>query len=344
MTMASMDIFAADGFSAMSMTAALNNVPFRPTLLGDMQLFTPKPITTEVASIEQIDGTLALIQTDKRGGPPVARGTDKRTIRNLNTVRIAKQDTVRASEIQNIRAFGSETELMQVQSLVARKELALQDDVALTHEHHRLGAIQGIVLDADGSTVITNLFTEFGVTQSTEVDFDLDAATPESGAVRKKCASVVRAMVREAKGAWIPGQTRVMALCGDAFWDDLIAHTEVRETYLGQQEAASLRGASAWETLDYGGITFINYRGTDDNSTVAIGTDKCKFFPTGAKDVFEVALSPAESFDFVNTPGLPIYAWQVPDRDRNMYVDLEVYSYPLFYCTKPGMLRRAKRT
>ena len=341
--MASMDIFEADGFSAMSMTAALNNQPFLPSLLGDMQLFTPKPITTDTVAIEQIDGTLGLIQTDKRGAPPAARGTDKRTVRNLNTVRIAKQDTVRASEIQSIRAFGSETELMQVQTVVARKQSALLRDVGLTHEHHRLGAIQGIVLDADGSTIV-NLFTEFGVTQATEIDFDLDNASPASGAVRKKCAAVVRAMLRASKGSWVPGQTRVAALCGDAFWDDLIAHPEVRETYLGQQEAAALRGAAAWETLDYGGITFTNYRGTDDNSTVAIGTDKCRFFPVGAVDVFEVALSPAESFDFVNTPGLPVYGWQVPDRDRNMYVDLEVYSYPLFYCTKPLMLQRAKRT
>ena len=32
----------------------------------------------------------------------------------------------------------------------------------------------------------------------------------------------------------------------------------------------------------------------------------------------------------------------VPDDDRNMFVDIEAYSYPLFICTRPGMLQRAK--
>ncbi|MDF1734939.1 MAG: major capsid protein [Minwuia sp.] len=341
--MASMDIFAADGFSAMSMTAALNNQPFLPSLLGDMRLFTPKPITTDTAAIEQINGTLGLIQTDKRGAPPAARGTDKRTLRHLSTVRISQQDTVRASEIQGIRAFGSESELMQVQTLVARKQTNLLRDVALTHEHHRLGAVQGIVLDADGSQIV-NLFTEFGVTQPDEIDFDLDNASPDPGAVRVNCAAVNRAMQRASKGSWIEGVTSAVGRCGDAFWDDLITHPEVERTYEAQQAGAELRRDITWQWLDYGGIRFVNYRGTDDTTTVTIGSEKCKFFPVNALDVFEVALSPAESFDFVNTPGLPVYGWQVPDRDRNMFVDLEVYSYPLFYCTKPAMLQRAKRT
>src|SRR5690606_36590585 len=100
----------------------------------------------------------------------------------------------------------------------------------------------------------------------------------------------------------------------------------------------------AWEQFTYGGITWVNYRGTDDNSTVAVGTDKAKFFPVGAPGVFQVYYSPGESFDFVNTPGLPIYAMQIPDRDRNAWVRTEVYSYPLFVCTRPKMLQSAKRT
>jgi hypothetical protein len=65
----------------------------------------------------------------------------------------------------------------------------------------RLGAVQGIVLDANGSTVIRNWHTEFGISQATEIDFDLDNASPASGAVRKKCNDVMRAMKRAAEGA-----------------------------------------------------------------------------------------------------------------------------------------------
>ena len=84
--------------------------------------------------------------------------------------------------------------------------------------------------------------------------------------------------------------------------------------------------------------------GTDDGSTIAIGTDKVKFFPVGGRGVFEMAFSPAETFQYVNTPGQAVYAMVVPDRDRDMWVDLEVYSYPLPICTRPAMLQRGKRT
>jgi hypothetical protein len=103
-------------------------------------------------------------------------------------------------------------------------------------------------------------------------------------------------MSRGLKGLGGNGVT-FMALCDDTFWDDLIAHPEVRETYLGQQEAAQLRGASAWESFNFGGITWTNYRGTDDdNSTVAIGAGKIKMFPVGA-GIFQWAMSPGEQFD-----------------------------------------------
>lgn len=55
-------------------------------------------------------------------------------------------------------------------------------------------------------------------------------------------------------------------------------------------------------------------------------------------------MSPGEAFSMVNTPGQPFYAMVIPDDERDMYADVEVYSYPLFICQRPGMLLRAKRT
>lgn len=53
--------------------------------------------------------------------------------------------------------------------------------------------------------------------------------------------------------------------------------------------------------------------------------------------------SPAEFIDFVNTPGREVYALTIPDRDRNAWVRVELYAYPLFVCTRPEVLQRAKR-
>lgn len=343
--MATMDIFNQDAFSMVSLTNAIDRTPFQPQRLGQMGLFTPMPVRTITVGVEDRDGKLSVIQTSERGAPLQQRATEKRKIRDFRTARIAKGDHLTASEIQGIRAFGSETELMQVQAEVARRldgPVGIRRDVELTKENMRLGAIQGIVLDADGS-VIYNWFTEWGLAQPAEIDFDLDNASPVAGALRKKCNDVVRKVTRGAKGMMTQG-SGVGALCGDEFWDAFITHPDVEKTYLNWEAAANLREGTAWQAFNFGGISWENYRGTDDGTTVAVGSQKVNFFPANSPGVFQEAMSPGESFEFVNTPGLPEYAMIVPDKDRNMFVDIEVYSYPLFLCSTPAALQRGKMT
>jgi len=343
--MATLDVFNSDAFKLQSMLQAIESVDYVPQRLGSLGIFTPNPVRTETVAIESLDGVLSLIKTSQRGAPFANRTNEKRKIRDFRTVRIAEQDRIMASELANIRAFGSESELQQVQTEIARRlsgPAGLMNKVELTLENMRLGAVQGIVLDADGSEIY-NWFDQFGVSQAAEIDFDLDNASPASGAVRKLCNQVVRAMMKAAKGAWTPA-TRVHALCGDAFWDDLTAHAEVRQTYLNTQQAAELRNGNAYETFNYGGITWENYRGTDDGTSVAINTDKAKFFPVNAPGAFLEVFSPGEQFEHIGQLGQRIYPMIVPDRDRSMFADIEVYSYPLHICTRPLMLQRAKRT
>jgi hypothetical protein len=332
-----MDVFEADGFSSIEMTAALNKQDYLPSFLGDMGLFRVRRIRTEKFAIEEKDGQLSLIQSSPRGAPIDQSQRPRRNYRDFRTVRLAQGDRITADEVQGIRAFGEETELMQVQREVAERQMALRRDLELTWEHMRLGAIMGIVTDADGSTIY-DFFSEFNVSQPSEINFALSTNSTE---VQAKCAQVVRAMQKNAKGAWGPG-AYVGAVVGDNFFDSLVTHPEVRDAYK-QQQSQQLRANLAYQELQFGGIRFVNYRGTDDGSTVSIGTDKAKFFPVNAPGAFEVAFSPGEAFDFANTPGQDFYTMLVPDRDRNMYVDVEAYSYPMFYPTRPAMLQRAKK-
>jgi major capsid protein E len=346
--MAHIDVFKQKPFHMVELSAAVQRAPYLPRFLGSLNLFTPKRVRTKTVSVERKGGTLSLIQTSERGAPLVEGEREKRDIRDFRTNRIAKGHTMYASEIDGIRAFGTESELQNVVNEVAdimNGATGLRASIEITHEYMRLGAVQGILLDADGST-LKNWFTEFDIVQPAEIDFDLDAGAPASGVVRKKCNEVIRAMMRASEGAWVPGSTSAMGLCGDAFWDDLTAHSEVRQTYLNQAAASELRNGvgAAFGMLTYGNITFVNYRGTDDGSTVAVGTDKCKFFPVNAPGAFDVGYSPAEFLPFVNTPGQDVYALIVEDKDRQAWVRPEVYSYPLHICTRPGMLQRAKRT
>lgn len=351
--MAHMDIFNNDAFKMGELIDAVEKVPYSPQLLGAMGLFRPRPVRTEFVSIEKRENTLAIIQTSERGAP-LEQGTGrKRDIRRFDTVRLAKGDRINAHEIQGIRAFGTESELQQVVTEVTERMTQLRGDLELTFENHRLGAVQGKVLDADGSVII-DWFSEWGIDAPTPIEFKLDTATTD---VERICRGVLRTMARNSKGAWAPG-TYPAALCGDSFFDKLTGHKTVRETYLNTAQADALRQAfgpavenmtGSFATFWYGGILFINYRGTDsfaDEATdgvdaIGIKSTQAKLFPVNAPGVFQRAQSPAETFDFVNTPGRDLYAMIIPDRDRNAHVTLEVYSYPLYICTRPEMLLTA---
>ncbi len=339
--MATMDIFRQDAFSMISLTGVADRLGYVPGLLSGMAgLYEPVPVRTVGVFIEEREHTPTVIPTSPRGGPPDQTGRERRTVRNFSTVRLADSSRIMADEIQGIRAYGSETELKQVQEEVARRQLRMKRNMMLTKEHMLLGMVQGLAVDADGSPIY-NWATEFGRPIPAEVDFDLDNADPAPGALRTKCSAVSRSITRALKGLGGAG-VEIVGLSGDTFFDDLVAHPEARESYL-HQEGAKLREPVAWREFVFGGIRFINYRGTDDGSTVAVNTNKCRFFPIGA-GIFQWAMSPAERFQFVNTQGQETYSWIVPDRDRDMWVDVEMYSYPLPICIAPDALAHAKRT
>lgn len=337
--MATMDVFNSTAFSAISLTGNVEKMDYRPQLLGSLNLFEPMPVRTDSVFLDRRDSTLALIPTSATGAPAEELSGDGRDAVNLRTTRLAKGFTLYASEIQNMRAFGSETELEAVETEFNRRLSRVNEDLELTLENHRLGALQGKLLDADGS-VIYNYFTEMGENEASAVNFALGT---DATKVRTKCQEVTRAMTRSARGSFTPA-TQIHALAGDAFYDSLITHPEVEKTYQNWAAAADLRQNVAFESFTFGGITFHNYRGTDDKSTVAIPTDECKFFPVGARDVFKVAYSPLETYEFANTLGQARYAMTVRDILRNMWVRGEVYSKPLFICQQPRVLRKATRT
>jgi hypothetical protein len=347
--MAFMNIFGQDAFKTVSLLDGVREIDSKPLQLSAMGVFDLKRVRTKTVAIEKKGDTLALIQTSERGAPLGQRATSRRDIRDFRTVRIAKGDRITADELADIRAFGTESEQQQVLDEIMMRiggGGGLRDEVELTLENMRLGAIQGIVTDADNS-VIRNWYTEFGVAQPSEIDFDLDNASPAQGALLKLCDQVSDSMRRAGKGAWFPN-TLAVGLCGTNFWRDLIAHKEVREIYQFMLQGGFRDGLEGLlgrqPRVEYGGIVFVKYWGTDDDSTVAIGTDKCKFFPVRAPGVFLEVFSPGEQFEHIGQLGEPLYPLIVRDRDRDMYADIEVYSYPLHICTRPLMLQRAKRT
>ena len=342
--MATMDVFKADGFSAADMTAEVNKEDSLPTLLRSMEgLFEPESVTTPTVQMEELGGALSLVSAQERRGPAQRVARDKRKLYTLDVPHLPTEDLITADEVAGIRAFGSTSELMQVEALVQRTQRKLRRNIELTLENHALGAIKGQVIDADGSTILTDLPTIFGVSLPSTINFDLDNASPASGALRTAITGALRIIDRALKSlATIPTKGYV-AVCGDTFFDQLVAHTEVRETVKNWSAAATLREDGRREVI-FGGVRWINYVGTDDNSTVAVAATACHIFPVGIPGLFREIWAPANYVETVNTPGLPFYSKRAIDPEFQKWVKVEVQSNPLLICTQPGVLQQGVNT
>jgi len=339
--MATMDIFNNTAFSVTSLSGFVQKMPYVPQLLGSLNVFQATPVRTRSIFVDRTEGGLTLIPTSADGAPPDVLDKDSRDAVSLRTTRLAKRFTLMAGELDGIRASGTESELQGVQAEYNLRMARIRSDMELTHEHHRLGALQGLLLDSDGTTVIYDYSAEFNEAIPAATSFELDVTTTNVLAI---CKDIARSMARSGQGS-LAGAS-IHALAGDAFYDALVSHPNVEKFYLNQQLAQSLQNTQSqvFDSVTIGGITFHNYRGTDDNSLVAVPTDEAKFFPVGARDVFQVAYSPLESLGFVGTAGQPVYAMNIPDRDRNMWTKGEIYSYPLYMCQQPRVLRKGTRT
>lgn len=338
--MPALDIFSNSAFSVISLTDAINKVPFVPGRIGQLGLFDETGIVTTSVMIEEREGSLNLIETTSRGSPAAQNTTNKRKARSFIVPHVALEDTILADEIQNLRAFGSESQLEGIQQTVQFRlaEMSRKHDATL--EHLRVGAIKGQILDADGSTVLYDLFNEFGVTQYTEIDFDLDNASPVDGAVKKKCHDV-RRKIEDELGA--QPYDHIHAFCGAAFFDDLITHKEVKEAYDRYMDGLFLRQGQARGSFEYAGIVFEEYRGKVGTVDYA-DSNKAHFFPVGVPGLFRQYNAPADFVETVNTLGLPRYAKQAVDQEFGRWVKLHTQSNPLPICTRPKVLIKGKRT
>jgi hypothetical protein len=337
-----LDVFNNNAFGVVPLTDAINRPIFQPGRIGQLGLFAEQSVSTIDIAIEEKDGMLMLVPPTPRGGPGTTVGKNRRSLRVLRAPHFEINDAIMAEEVQGVRAWNSEDQVEMVMDKVSERMVMHRSSMEVTMEYARVGAVIGTVTYADGTTL--DLFSEFGVSQDGEIDFNLDAAGTD-GVLRKKCAGVVRQMSVNLGGLPFSG---ISALCGDNFYDMLIANAEVRATYLNNPTAFTLRtgyvapNGMSYGAFDFGGILFENYRGYV-NGTAFIDTNKCHLFPTGVPNLFKTYLAPADYIETVNRPGQRMYAkqYEMPN-DKGVHFDVQMN--PLNICTRPKALLKGKAT
>jgi len=327
-----LDVFNSDAFSMVSLTARVNSMPFVPGRIGRLGIFEEMGITTTQAVIEEEAGSLALIPNTPRSAPSNQNLHAKRKVRNLTVPHLPLDDTIMADEVQGVRAFGG-SELQSVQSVFDGRLRMMKAKHDATVEYGRIGAIKGVIYDADGSTVIYNLFTEFGVSQDS-VDFVLGTTTTN---ILGKCADGL-GYIEDALG--MNGYEAVRVVCGKTWWKKFISHDLVRDAYkyfeAQQQKSNPLREDLRYKGFEFGGMIFEQYRGSVGGVDF-VAASEAHAFPIGVPELYKTVYAPADFMETVNTPGLPIYV-RTKMKDYNRGMDVHTQSNPLSFCTRPKCL------
>jgi hypothetical protein len=345
-----LDIFRNDAFSYVSLQRVADNSPYVPSALGAMGLFQPVPIETREVLLYEKDGGFALIPTTEIGSPDVQQVRRQGRLRGLRTVRIAKKDTVQASELTGIAnmALPESVRMRNAMALVSERTEQLKTDMEATKELHRLGALQGKLLDADGTTVIYNYFAQYGIADPVTVDIDF-ADYAEEELMQAFQETFYVPMVTMLGNRWNPN-VRIAALVGDGFWGKLMRHPVFYKLYMamiqGRQiamEQNPLIKPNNWETIYFAGVYWTNFRGSTGGE-IAVPYNDAVFFPIGAKDVFNVYWAPGETLKDAMDKGKPQYLYvQTDPRDQMpSFVDIFLRAYPLYACIFPKVLMRAR--
>jgi len=344
--MPNLDAFSTHAaFNMRTLTDSINRMPYVPGRVASLGLFEERGITTSGVMVEERDGILALVPTTPRGGPSTQQAVAKRTARNFETRRLCLERNINADEILNVRAWGSETGLASLETLVNDTMREMIPSIDMTIEHQQLGALKGTIVDADGTTVIYNLFTEFGVTPAPEVAFNLTAATLTT--LTAAINGIVRTVQDNLGAVMVMG---IHALCSPTFWDDFTSNAAVNSSFdrwvgvstMTEQIGGFLREGHVRQVpFHWKGIDWEEYRGAL-GATSFVPADKAIFFPKGVPGLYKQYYAPGD-FEGGQGMGLPRYARRLPTTPDGRAVPLEVSTYPLSICTRPKVLMVGRR-
>jgi Phage major capsid protein E len=303
-----------NAFEVTDYTQELQIVPNSWTLLNDSGLFTEEFLSTNTVTFEEQAQTLGLIGDAFRGAKPQANKDDNRKIRSYPIAHFPIVDAVKPEDIQGKRAYGSNDTAETEAAVIARKMERIRRNMDITMEVGRFSLLTTGNLYAPNGTISGNVFTDFGITQ-TSVDFVLGTTTTD---IVAKVETVIAAMQDNANtGDVITG---IIAYCSPEWFAKLIAHTKIVDAYKyfsateGQMIQRNRAGGNngLYREFTYAGIRFIEVRTVLAGQRL-IPAGEVVFVPTGTTDTFVSYFGPANRMDFVNTVAERGYMWSYRD-------------------------------
>lgn len=326
-------------FEVVDQTASLLKVPQTWTLLGDSGLFVDEPLTTQVATFQEINGSLSVIGDSIRGSKPQAMGGD---VRKMHSYSLSHHQFVDSLYPEDIAGKSSYSDISQEESeagaLLKKMEKARRS-FDVTKEIARFRTLGTGTVWSPNGTIAGNFYSDFGITRK-QVDFVLGTATTD---VVAKCEEIIASFQANADGGEII--TGVTAYASPTFFAALIAHAKVQVSYTNQTLAMGANiqreragGMGLYRRFNFAGINFIEVP-TILAGTSLVTAGDCIFVAEGTDNGFVTYYGPANRFGFVGSRAETSYLWtqRMPDLKE---IRIEGEFNMLNVLRKPAMVAR----
>lgn len=224
-------------------------------------------------------------------------------------------DAITPNDIDGIVVAGSLAEFAELETVAsvrADKMIDMREAHSLTLEAARMQMIVTGTAYAPRGTVVTNFYTEFGVTR-TEIDVDFSGAADPRATINT-AKKAVRNGLRDGQAGTVRS---FVVLCSDSFYMALQQNAFVTDAfkYVDQGQALSVllgRGGAdvngldaRFEQMSLFGCTFINagaagYENAAGTFVPFIPEGDAYMLPVGVRDLFKTYYAPANRFGTVN--------------------------------------------
>lgn len=330
--------FGNNNYEYTDLSAPLMIVPNDWFLGEQLGIFEKDTTNQETITVEEIKSGYGLIKDVHRGARHTVVSDPTRKMHAFAIPHFTLDASITPRDIQGKRAFGVD-ELETLAAVRARKLEVIRKSWAATHETALWSTITTGLAYAPNGNVTYDWYTEFGASR-TVVDFELNTATTD---IIAKTELVFAAMQDNAHDGSVRGD--IWAIASPEFFSKLITHPSVKALWLAYQQSPQIlrdrltaKGYDArYREFTIGNITYVEYRGVSPEGVRYIPTGECYFLPTDMGDNFVQYFGPADHFDFVNTQGQELYAFEYGD-NRGQMIEIQTESNFLNVLRRPQLI------
>lgn len=298
------------------LSGSINIIPNQWGLINQLGLFRNESKTQKTVLVPRKTETIAVLTDRNWDERNNAIKGGSRDVLPVVIPHFPVDDAITPNDVDgqidwdSLMAGGNST--LSVEKVRMEKMERLRNAHSLTLEVARAQLLRDGSVYAPNGTVVTNFYTEFGLTR--QVEFLNLASTTVSP------LTAVKAAYGEVQDQIQNGQivNNVVALCSPEFFTALITNAFVVESYqyFQQNQGAGILNQrlssggfdARYEVFTYGGITFVECRG-GVAGTPYIEAGKAYVFPMGT-DSFRTYFAPANRFASINKSALESYYFE----------------------------------